>query len=251
MLNLLLNIGNTHTQIACENASGFLELVSVVDTPRLAEAPDRFADFIPGDAATTGCWQAYCACVVPALRNALDTAFPNKFHFITYRDYPWLDFSAYSVETLGADRIANAAAAFEIANGSPVMVIDCGTAINTEIIDATGHFLGGIILPGRAMCRQALTEHTAQLPRIPLDSAPPPLFGHTTAEAMQAGINSIIAGGLAAHLEKIRTRPNLIGCRFLLTGGDAAFFIPLLPLASPAPDNLTLRGVQLAQQNTQ
>ena len=71
---------------------------------------------------------------------------------------------------VGADRIADAAAAHHL-YGGPVIVIDLGTATTFGIISKEGDYIGGIIATGIATAAEALFTRTAQLPRVEL--APP------------------------------------------------------------------------------
>lgn len=102
-------------------------------------------------------------------------------------------------ETVGMDRIAAACAAHFLAkeynDGVPsaAAVIDCGTAVTFDIIDATGTFLGGNIAPGLSLRLKALHEHTAHLPLLePTEeeviAAAENAFGHTTRQAILCGV---------------------------------------------------------------
>src|SRR6202521_4370155 len=66
---------------------------------------------------------------------------------------------------VGADRIANALAAYT-KYGGPVVVIDFGTAVTYDAISADGDYLGGAIAPGVEISLNALVSHTAMLRRV-------------------------------------------------------------------------------------
>ena len=87
---------------------------------------------------------------------------------------------------IGADRIADAVAATAL-YGTPVVVVDFGTATNIEVIDKQGFFVGGIIAPGMETSANALFAHAARLAAIEL-ADPHVAIGRTTDEAVQAGI---------------------------------------------------------------
>lgn len=84
---------------------------------------------------------------------------------------------------VGADRIANAVAARE-RYGSPVIVVDFGTATNIDVVDAAGAFRGGAIMPGLLSSAQSLFAHAARLSSVPL-VVPPHALGTTTETAVQ------------------------------------------------------------------
>lgn len=146
-------------------------------------------------------------------------------------------------ETLGADRIADACGAAGLHPGEPCLVIDAGTCITVDFIDAKGVYHGGAIMPGLKMNLQALHTFTAKLPLIDLEGVEKtPVLGRSTEESILAGTVGAtllsLAGYVALYKEKA---PNL---RVLLTGGDAKYL-----LASGANNgwehvqNLTLIGL--------
>ena len=122
-----LNIGNTHTQVA-ENAGNDLRLLSVYDTKSLDATIPQLEENVGGI--------GYAVCVVPALKAGLQARYGQRLHFLSCMDFAMLDFSMVDTSTLGMDRIANAAAAFAMVKG-PVIVVDCGTCVNTVIVDGT------------------------------------------------------------------------------------------------------------------
>ena len=142
-------------------------------------------------------------------------------------------------------RIANAAAAFDLAK-RPVIVVDCGTCVNTVVVDGRGRFLGGAILPGRNIMRLALHGHTAQLPLLELRHEVPSPIGRNTKDAIAAGTDPASVGALReVLLHTLECLPD----RHIVyaTGGDAPYFLRALPdLLVPAPVHLTLHGVRLA-----
>ncbi len=87
---------------------------------------------------------------------------------------------------IGADRVADAVAA-RSRFGSPVVVVDFGTATNIEVIDVRGCFIGGVIAPGIETSAQALFSHATKLGAIDLVD-PHAAIGRNTEQAMQAGI---------------------------------------------------------------
>lgn len=232
---LILNIGNTRIQSWEEGA----DQVAYFDTSAIVSAEDMAR--VLGDAD-----QVKAACVVPRIREILEKAWPGRVKFVSAVSYPFLDFSAYDVTTLGADRMANAAAAYKLFGG-PIAVIDCGTAINTEVVDADGCFRGGVILPGRALARRALANGTAQLPQLKKGDEMPPILGCNTAEAIAAGVDRTCRSGLRQFLIDVRVLPGLADVKFVITGGDAQFFQPYLENVAMAPDFLTLKGIALAE----
>jgi type III pantothenate kinase len=127
-------------------------------------------------------------------------------------------------ETLGADRIADACGAAGLHPGESCLVIDAGTCITVDFIDAKGVYHGGAIMPGLKMNLQALHTFTAKLPLIDLEGVEKtPVLGRSTEESILAGTVGAtllaLAGYVALYKEKA---PNL---RVLLTGGDAKYLL--------------------------
>lgn len=219
---ILLDIGNTHSRIAA--AEG--EKIKVLRTLRTEELS---AGDIPED--SEGVWGAS---VVPAAAARLE----NVTFINAVLAGKILDFSCVDSTTIGADRLANAVAALDY--GTPVLVLDCGSAVTIELVDSQKRFLGGAIAPGRKMLRRALHTDTAQLPEISLSSRLPVFPGPNTVEALRFGIDRGAAGAareLIEACEKCYGKFNKI-----VTGGDAEFFALALDLPA-APIDFTLRGV--------
>jgi len=85
---------------------------------------------------------------------------------------------------VGADRIANALAAFT-KYGGPIVVIDFGTAVTYDAINADGDYLGGAIAPGVEISLDALVSQTAMLRRVE-PVAPDSVIGRNTVASIQS-----------------------------------------------------------------
>lgn len=121
--------------------------------------------------------------------------------------------------TLGADRIAAAVGAYDIAAGHPALVADIGTAVTYDFVDADGRYLGGNIAPGVEMRLEALYRFTSALPEVsPI--GPAPLRGHDTVTAMRAGA---VRGVVAELMYYRHAAPD--DATVVLTGGSAPLFV--------------------------
>ena len=234
----LVNIGNTHTQIAVLQ-NGEPRLLARFDTPQLI----RDNGVIPLFEETPAPWHAVASSVVPALKTKLSLRYPTQIHFLTANDFPQLDFSLIDIRTVGMDRIANAAAALRLMEDGPAIVLDCGTCLVTEVIDSQHHFCGGAIMPGRMLMRRALADHTAQLPLIPIQPQKPSPLGANTHDAILAGIDLGVLGGIRTLVAETRNALGSPDCTVFTTGGDAQFFLDALPELTPAPQFMTILGI--------
>lgn len=124
-------------------------------------------------------------------------------------------------QTIGLDRLAAVAGAYNLYPGKAVLVIDAGTAITYDIKDENDEHLGGNISPGLSMRFKALNQFTARLPLVsPKEDFD--LIGNQTETAIRNGIMNGILNemkGMIAETSKIYRNLTVI-----LTGGDTHFF---------------------------
>jgi type III pantothenate kinase len=149
---------------------------------------------------------------------------------------------------VGADRIANALAAYT-KYGGPVIVIDFGTAVTYDAISADGDYLGGAIAPGVEISLDALVSHTAMLRRVEA-VAPDSVIGRNTVASIQSGL----VWGFVAQVEGMVARmvAELGGkARVIATGGQAELVAGLTRVIETTDPLLTLEGLRLIYaQNT-
>jgi type III pantothenate kinase len=149
--------------------------------------------------------------------------------------------SAYATpNTLGVDRSANAVGGVQLFPGRAVLVIDLGTCVTYDVVDAKGTFLGGVISPGLRMRAKAMNAYSARLPLVdPLEDAP--LIGLSTAECLASGAHH----GLRAELKTLiaEVGQQHPGLAVVLTGGDAPRFARALENGIFAHPFLTLLGL--------
>jgi type III pantothenate kinase len=143
-------------------------------------------------------------------------------------------------ETLGKDRIAAAAGAHYLHPEGNVLVIDAGTAITYEIVEASGNYIGGNISPGLTTRFKALHQFTAKLPLVK-ETGQVPLVGTSTETAIVAGVVNGIVYEMDGHIDAIRkVYPDIF---VFLTGGHSFYFEKRLKNAIFAAINLVLTGL--------
>jgi type III pantothenate kinase len=142
---------------------------------------------------------------------------------------------------VGADRIADAVAAFDL-YGGPTIVVDFGTATTLEAISAKGEYLGGAIVPGIEISLDALFGRAAALRRVELVE-PRSVIGKSTVESIQSGA----VYGFAAQVDGICARfEREIGeATVVATGGLAGLIAPLSSSIQHHEPWLTLHGLRL------
>lgn len=145
-------------------------------------------------------------------------------------------------ETIGADRLVNAAAA-KARFGAPVVALDSGSALTADVVDADGAFCGGIIAPGLRLFLDYLHERTERLPAIPFRPVRRPV-GRSTEEAMRIGAWNGYRG-LVRELAADLRRTLGPAVRFCATGGDASRIRAILGDSCRFVPNLTFEGMRL------
>jgi type III pantothenate kinase len=144
-------------------------------------------------------------------------------------------------ETLGADRLAATIGATVLFPAQNNVVIDMGTCITYDLIDANHIFQGGIISPGMQMRFKAMNTFTKRLPLLNAPTEMPALIGKSTTTAMQSGVmNALVAeiNGLIEQYSSDLTKINVIFC-----GGDATFFANRIKYPNFVVPELVLIGL--------
>jgi type III pantothenate kinase len=144
---------------------------------------------------------------------------------------------------IGADRLANAAAAPHFF-GAPVVVVDFGTAVTFDIIDHRRNYVGGVIAPGLEAMTDYLHRRTALLPKISL-LEPPSAVGKSTRHAMLAGAVFGYRGLVKEILAQIRMELAEQRLRVVATGGYAELIASGIAEIDTVHPNLTLEGLRL------
>lgn len=123
-------------------------------------------------------------------------------------------------ERLGADRWVALIAARALTRQT-CYVVDCGTAVTIDALAADGQHLGGVIVPGMRLMREALYRETRQ---IPPETGEPRLFGQSTREGVWGGALYAVASTIDGVTERMIAHHGP-GLRWL-TGGAAESVLP-------------------------
>lgn len=140
-------------------------------------------------------------------------------------------------EKLGVDRWLALIAARHF-YAVPACVVDCGTAITVDLIDAQGNHLGGLISAGLALMKKSLAHGTDALP---FSDTPYPL---EAANFTEAAIYSGTLLAVVGFIEQVIAKHGNVSV--ILTGGDAALIAPHLSIKAIVDPDLVLRGLAIA-----
>jgi type III pantothenate kinase len=145
-------------------------------------------------------------------------------------------------ETLGKDRLAAAIAGNHMFPNKNVLVIDAGTCIKYDFINAEAEYLGGAISPGLQMRFNALHTFTEKLPLIELTENKL-LIGKNTTDSLLSGV----INGALAEIDGIidRYREIYPEIQVVLSGGDAEYLVSKLKNKIFAVSNIVLYGLKI------
>lgn len=226
---LLLNIGNSHTQMA-EYGKGRMGVIRKIPTAELT--PEMLPAGLPAAAAS----------VVP---EAAERLRGRSVFFLENRHAAaaGLRLGCVDASTLGADRLANA---IELVRRGclPAATVDFGTAVTLELVDGNACFRGGAIAPGRTLMRRALHSGTAQLPFLESAVKIADTVGTDTASSVSFGVDRGIVGMVREWIQTVNARYGAVRC--IAVGGDAPFFRDSLPELIQGDADFTLRGLLAA-----
>ena len=245
----LLDIGNTHTHLGLANARRVLRHTDVLTRDWNAGASKSAAARFLKTAPLTG---AILCSVVPSATPLVTEFLRAEFGL------PCLELNARTVRgvgvdypnphTIGPDRLANAVAV-KHHFGAPAVVVDFGTAVTFDVVDASGDYVGGIIAPGLNVMTDYLHEKTALLPRIRIREVSAAI-GKNTEQAMLIGAVKGYRGlirELVGELKRAMSSPKL---PVVATGGYAKLISAKLPEITSVQPLLTLEGLRLVWEAT-
>ncbi len=145
-----------------------------------------------------------------------------------------------SPATLGLDRIASMAQASKHFHNQNTLVIDAGTCITYDILEASNKYLGGNIAPGLTMRWQAMNKFTSSLPLGQLSDFSP-LLGNNTLSAISNGAIQGVIYEISGYIDVLNKKYENLN--IVLTGGDAKYLAKQLNYRIFANDEWVLQGL--------
>lgn len=247
---LVVDVGNTNITL------GIMEKQKILATFRMTTKNTRTSDeygvlmyemirskgFQPQDIEAT-----IIASVVPKIMYSLTNAVYKYFGKNPVIVGPGIK-TGISIKTanpkqLGADRIVDAVAAYEI-YGGPVLVIDYGTATTYDLVSGKGEFIAGLIVPGIQTSANVLGQAAAKLPEIEIKK-PKTILAKDTVSSMQAGVYFSCIGETSYIIQKFKEEVGDQELKVVATGGLGRVISDEVKLIDVYDPNLTLKGLQI------
>ena len=243
MANLVIDIGNTYTKIAVFKHDELLHTAHYKN-PKTEVPHNLLSDYNVNKAIVSsvkkhqGEWETVLKETIPLIYFNAEMTTGIINHYKTPK-------------TLGLDRLAGVIGANYLYPQKNNLVVDGGTCITYDYVDAGGNYYGGSISPGLNMRYKALNYYTDALPVLAEDAGFNAAYGNDTQSAITSGVQNGIRYELAGFIESYMNNPQQLN--IILTGGDSIFFDTLLKNSIFAPyikiePQLVLKGLNAAIQ---
>ena len=162
--------------------------------------------------------------VAPGIKTGINVSIPNP-------------------KELGADRLVDAVAAYEI-YGGPIIVIDFGTATTHDLVLEDGTFYAGVTSPGIRLAANALWRGTAKLPEVEIKKVDT-ILGRDTVSSMQAGIYYGYIGQTEYIIKKLKKDSKLDNIKVVAIGGLGKLISEATDQIDVYNPELTLHGLRI------
>ena len=162
--------------------------------------------------------------VAPGVKTGINVTIPNP-------------------KALGADRLVDAVAAYEM-YGGPVIVVDFGTATTHDLVLGDGTFSAGVTSPGIRLAANALWHGTAKLPEVEIKKVDT-ILGKDTVSSMQAGIYYGYIGQTEYVIRKMKEESGLDDIKVVATGGLGKLISEATDAIDIYDPELTLHGLRI------
>ncbi len=246
---LVIDVGNTNTSLGVYNGEQLVAHWRL--TTARARTVDEYGVYSRNVLALAGIdskviTAVAIASVVPPLNPVLKRMAEVYFHqtplFIDHQTDTGMPILYDPPSDVGADRIVDSVAAIN-KYGTPIIVVDFGTATTFDAVNKEGQYLGGVITPGIMISSEALFARAARLPRVEIRQ-PSQVIGRSTVGSMQSGLYygyvGLVDGIIKRMLEELDG-----ATRIVATGGLAPLIATGSKLIETVDDTLTLEGMRL------
>ncbi|MBA4147495.1 MAG: type III pantothenate kinase [Verrucomicrobia bacterium] len=241
---LLFDIGNTNTHIGLANDKRVLRQTDIPTAFwKNGKALPLLQAFL-GKRTVKGA--AVCSVVprvTPLVRKTAGKLCSVDCFELTNKTIRGIGIDYPQPQTIGPDRLANAVAA-QTHFGAPSLVVDFGTAVTFDVVNAKGNYVGGIIAPGLAAMTDYLHDKTALLPKIKIREINA-IIGKNTEQAMLIGAVHGYRGLIRELIAELKRELKTRKLPVVATGGYAKLICAKLPEITAVSPLLTLDGLRI------
>ena len=178
----------------------------------------------------------------PNIMQAIKTRFPNVKLVEPLKQYGRLTLSYDDPSKLGVDRFLAMLAALERFPNSPLLVIDAGSAVTFDVIDAKGMHQGGLIMPGLKALRESFAKFSTNDLSINTSE-----LKNSTEGAWQSGTHAMLVSAVNSRIHNFELK--YPGGVITICGGIVKEIIKELPVSVKSFDNLVLDGLESYSQS--
>jgi type III pantothenate kinase len=241
---LLFDIGNTHTHVGLADDRRVRKQTDIPTLTWFGGGASALVEKFSGAAKIDGA--VLCSVVprvTPLVRKTVRAVWKLEILELNPQTIRGVGIDYPKPNSIGPDRLANAVAARR-RFGAPVVVVDFGTAVTFDVVDASGNYVGGIIAPGLAAMTDYLHEKTALLPKIKIREIKSAI-GKSTEHAMLVGAVHGYRGLVRELIGELKRELGVKHLPVVATGGYAKLIAAKLPEISAVAPDLTLEGLRL------
>ena len=247
---LAVDVGNTQTVLGLFDEAGHLGGHWRVSTDA-ALTSDELRVKIGGLLVAEGLsWSTVERLIIASVVPSLTAAYEEMAERVTSRApmvvgpglKTGIDVRYENPREVGADRIVNAVAAYQL-YGGPLVVVDFGTATTIDVIAEDGGYIGGAIAPGVETSAEALFSRAARLSKVDLEP-PDRVIGTNTRASVQAGLLLGEAAMVDGLVRRVWTELG-VETKVIATGGLAERMAPLCDTIDDVDIDLTLKGLAI------
>ena len=247
---LAIDIGNTNTVVGVYDGESLVNYFRVASAHNLTS--DEAGLFMTGlleriKVAADQISQVVIASVVPQLTPVYEQASQRYFNaaplIVSCHIKLPITIEIHQPDQVGADRLANGAAAYK-KYGGPVIVVDFGTATNFDVVNEKGAYIGGVIIPGPQTSLTELARKAARLFEVRIEP-PEAVVGKSTAGALKSGLFYGTVGQVDYIIEKIIAETGFKNPTVVATGGLAEGIEKHSRYISRIDPTITLDGLRL------
>ena len=253
-MHLLFDIGNTRVKWALIESSGLSSQDAALATQ--FQAKDSLQSLLEHASDIKSVWVS-CVGSKEVLKHIEQWASANlsaPFNIFKVSKSAGDFENAYQdINQLGVDRWAAAWGARALVPTGHIIIVDAGTTVTIDWLDANNVFQGGAIVPGATLMHDSLVDQTVGIQSVLIDAAP--LVGRTTQDCVNSGVHFGLVGAVrniiqemqlkihVSHLDHPHLHYQAEDAAIVLTGGDSKVLSTTLGLELSVDKNLVLRGL--------